>query len=218
MIQTTDTRFAVLVEAVWLRAGMVREAGLVLGGSLIIAAAAQLQIVLPFSPVPITAQTFAVLLIAALFGSKRGLATVLTYLTFGAIGLPVFAGGAFGIMRLVGPTAGYLAGFLAAAYVVGLLSERGWDRKPWTAATSMIIGNAIIYLAGILWLSRFVGWQAVLGAGFLPFLPGDALKIVLATFLLPTGWKFVGRTSTRSFAAPPRTENSTNDREEIEAP
>ncbi|HJN41543.1 MAG: biotin transporter BioY [Anaerolineales bacterium] len=218
LIHTTDTRFIVMVETVWLKAGIVREAALVLGGSLLIAAAAQLQIVLPFSPVPITAQTFAVLLIAALFGSKRGSATVFTYLTVGALGLPVFAGGAFGIMRLVGPTAGYLAGFLAAAFVVGLLSERGWDRKLWTAATSMIVGNAIIYAAGILWLSRFVGWEAVLRKGFLPFLPGDALKIVLATVLLPTGWTFIGRSNTRFVTALPRAENSTKNREEAEVP
>lgn len=218
MIQATNTRFIVMVEAVWLKAGIVREVALVLGGSLIIAAAAQLQIVLPFSPVPITAQTFAVLLMAALFGSKRGSVTIVTYLTFGAIGLPVFAGGAFGIMRLVGPTAGYLAGFLAAAYVVGLLSERGWDRKLWAAATSMIIGNVIIYAAGILWLSRFVGWEAVLRTGFLPFLPGDALKIVLATVLLPTGWTFIGRSSTQFVAALPRTKNGGNDVETTEPP
>ncbi len=218
MIQATNTRCIVMIEAVWLKAGIFREAALVLGGSLFIAAAAQLQIVLPFSPVPITAQTFAVLLIAALFGRKRGSTTIVTYLTFGAIGLPVFAGGAFGIVRLVGPTAGYLAGFLAAAYVVGLLSERGWDRKLWTAATSMIIGNAIIYAAGILWLSRFVGWQAVLRTGFLPFLPGDALKIVLATVLLPTGWRFIGRSSTRFVAALPHTKNGANDLEKADAP
>jgi len=218
LIHTTDTRFIVMVEVVWLKAGFVREAALVLGGSLLIAAAAQMQIVLPFSPVPITAQTFAVLLIAALFGSKRGSATVATYLTVGAWGLPVFAGGAFGIMRLVGPTAGYLVGFLAAAYVVGLLSERGWDRKLWTAATSMIVGNAIIYASGILWLSRFVGWEAVLRTGFLPFLPGDALKIVLATVLLPTGWTFIGRSSTRFVTTLLRAENSTKDREKAAVP
>jgi biotin transporter BioY len=109
------------------------------------------------------------------------------------MGFPVFAGGTYGIARLVGPTAGYLVGFLAAAFVVGLLSERGWDRKPWTTAVSMIIGNGMIYVAGVLWLSRFVGWQAVLSTGVLPFLAGDALKITLATILLPAGWKLIGR-------------------------
>jgi biotin transport system substrate-specific component len=131
--------------------------------------------------------------LGALYGSTRGPATVVTYLALGAMGLPVFAGGAFGVARLVGPTAGYLVGFLAAAFVVGLLSERGWDRKPWTTAVSMVIGNGMIYVAGVLWLSRFVGWSAVLSTGVFPFLAGDALKIALATVLLPAGWKLIGR-------------------------
>lgn len=190
---TAETHHSVMIEAVWQRSGVGREVALILGGSLLIALSAQLQFILPFSPVPITGQTFAVLLLGVLYGSKRGLATVVTYFALGVMGLPVFAGGAFGVARLVGPTAGYLVGFLAAAFVVGLLSERGWDRKHWTTAASMIIGNGIIYMVGVLWLSRFVGWQAVLSTGFLPFLAGDALKIALATILLPAGWKLVGR-------------------------
>ena len=182
-----------MIEAIWVRSGVGREVALILGGSLLIALSARLQLILPFSPVPITGQTFAILLLGALYGSKRGLATVLTYFALGVMGLPVFAGGAFGVARLIGPTAGYLAGFLAAAFVVGLLSERGWDRKPWTTASSMIIANVIIYMIGVLWLSRFVGWQRVLSTGFLPFLAGDALKIALATILLPAGWKLIGR-------------------------
>jgi biotin transport system substrate-specific component len=192
-METAETRHSVMIEAVWVKAGVGREVALILGGSLLIALSAQLQFILPFSPVPITGQTFTVLLLGALYGSKRGPATVITYLALGVMGLPVFAGGAFGVARLVGPTAGYLVGFLAAAFVVGLLSERGWDRKPWTTAASMIIGNGIIYMTGVLWLSRFVGWQAVLSTGFLPFLAGDALKIALAAILLPAGWKLIGR-------------------------
>ncbi len=192
-METAETRHSVMIEAVWVKAGVGREVALILGGSLLIALSAQFQFILPFSPVPITGQTFTVLLLGALYGSKRGPATVMTYLALGVMGLPVFAGGAFGVARLVGPTAGYLVGFLAAAFVVGLLSERGWDRKPLTTAGSMIIGNGIIYMTGVLWLSRFVGWQAVLSTGFLPFLAGDALKIALATILLPAGWKLIGR-------------------------
>ena len=192
-MEATATCHRVMIEAVWLKSGVGREVALILGGSLLIALSAQLEFVLPFSPVPITGQTFAVLLLGALYGSRRGPATVVTYLALGAVGLPVFAGGAFGVARLVGPTAGYLSGFLAAAFVVGFLSERGWDRKPWTTAISMIIGNGLIYAAGILWLSRFVGWPAVLSTGILPFLAGDALKIALATILLPTSWKLIGR-------------------------
>src|SRR4030065_684330 len=125
-----------------------------------------------------------------------GPATVATYLAVGSLGLPVFAGGAAGMARLLGPTAGYLVGFILAAWVVGLLSERGWGRKASTTAptaASMIIGNIVIYVVGITWLSRFVGWEAVLGSGVLPFLAGDALKIALATVLLPAGWRVIGR-------------------------
>ena len=192
LMEAADTRRTVMIEALR-QIPAAREVALVLGGSLLIALSAQLQFVLPFSPVPISGQTFAVLLLAALYGSRRGLTTVVTYLTLGGVGLPVFAGGGLGVAKLLGPTGGYLVGFAVAAFIVGTLSERGWDRKPWTTAASMIIGNAIIYVGGIVWLSRFVGWQAVLGAGFYPFLVGDAFKIALATILLPAGWKFVGR-------------------------
>jgi biotin transport system substrate-specific component len=193
IMEAADTCHRVMIEAVWLESGLGREVALILGGSLLIALSAQLQVGLPFSPVPITGQTFAVLLLGALYGSKRGPATVATYLALGAMGLPVFAGGTFGVARLVGPTAGYLVGFLAAAFVVGFLSERGWDRKLSTTAVTMIIGNSMIYVTGVLWLSRFVGWPAVLSTGVLPFLAGDALKIALATILLPAGWKLIDR-------------------------
>lgn len=192
-MQVAHPHQRVMIDVVWPTAGAWREVVLLLGGSLLIALTAQLQILLPFSPVPVTGQTFAVLLLGALYGSRRGPATVVTYLTLGAIGLPVFAGGAAGLARFVGPTAGYLVGFVAAAFAVGSLSERGWDRRPWTTAASMIIGNVIIYATGILWLSRFVGWEAVLNTGVLPFLSGDALKITLATILLPSGWRIIGR-------------------------
>jgi biotin transport system substrate-specific component len=192
-MEAAETGHRVMIEAVWLTSGVGREVALVLGGSLLIALVAQLRVVLPFSPVPITGQTFAVLLLGALYGRTRGAATVMTYLALGGLGLPVFAGGTFGLATLVGPTGGYLVGFVAAAFVVGFLSERGWDRKPWSTAVSMLIGNGLISVVGVLWLSRFVGWPAVLSTGVLPFLAGDALKIALATVLLPVGWKLIGR-------------------------
>ena len=210
-MKVAATRHRVMIDAVWLKVGVGREVVLILGGSLLIALSAQVQFVLPFSPVPITSQTFAVLLLGALYGSRRGPATVVTYLGLGVVGLPVFAGGTSGLVRLLGPTAGYLVGFLAAAFVVGLLSEKGWDRKPWTTAASMIIGNFIIYAAGILWLSKFVGWQAVLSTGFLPFLAGDALKIALATILLPAGWKFIGRSAQQQSMPPNNSLERTGD-------
>ena len=172
---------------------IIREIVLVVTGSILIAFAAQFYFPLPFSPVPITGQTFAVLLLAALYGHNRGGLTVLTYLILGIAGRPVFASGTFGIATIIGPTGGYLVGFLPAAYIVGFLSKKGWDRKVWTTATSMIIGNVVIYLVGTTWLSRFVGWDNVLQTGLIPFLIGDGAKIVLATLLLPTGWKLINR-------------------------
>jgi biotin transport system substrate-specific component len=180
-----------MAEALLPHAGVWHEVALALGGSLLVALGAQLRVVLPFSPVPVTGQTLAVLLVGTLYGSRRGVATVLTYLAAGASGLPVFAGGGFGLAWLIGPSGGYLAGFVPAAFLVGYLSERGWDSTPWTAAAAMVVGNLSIYALGVLWLSRFVGWGAVLTAGVLPFLAGDAVKIALAAVLLPAarkGW------------------------------
>jgi biotin transport system substrate-specific component len=154
---------------------------------------AQVALPLPWTPVPITGQTLGVLLIGALLGCWRGSATILAYLAEGAAGLPVFAQGTSGVLRLLGPTGGYLVGFVLAAFVVGWLAERGWDRNPWTTAAAMAVGNACIYACGLPWLAHFVGWDSVLAAGLLPFLPGDGLKLVLATLLLPTLWRFTLR-------------------------
>lgn len=191
-MQTASVRGQVLVEAAWPKPGTIREIILILTGCLLLSLAAQIEFLLPFSPVPITGQTFAVLLLGSLYGSRRGPATVLVYLFFGGLGLPVFAGGAAGAARLIGPTGGYLVGFVVAAFLVGALAERGWDRRPSTTAASMVLGNVVIYLAGTLWLSRFVGWSEVLFVGVLPFLAGDALKIALATLALPGAWRLLG--------------------------
>jgi biotin transport system substrate-specific component len=183
----------VLIDSLWTRDGLARDFTLVLGGSLLIAAAAQVRIPLPFTPVPLTGQTFAVLLLGALYGAKRGAATAMSYLMLGIIGLPVFSAAPPGPAALVSPTAGYLAGFVAAAWVTGSLSERGWDRKPITAALAMLIGSAVLFACGLLWLGRFTGWDLVIQTGLLPFIPGDLLKVALATALLPAGWRFLGR-------------------------
>ena len=183
----------VLIDSVWTSDGLVRDLILVAGGSLLIAAAAQLKVFLPFTPVPVTGQTFAVLLIAALYGARRGAATAMSYIALGLMGLPVFSAAPPGPAALVSPTAGYLAGFVAAAWVTGSLSEKGWDRKPWTAALAMAIGSGVIFACGLLWLGRFTGWSNVLQTGLFPFIPGALLKIGLATLVLPTGWKLVRR-------------------------
>ncbi len=170
------------------------RAALVVAGSALIALCAQIAVPLPGSPVPVTGQTFAVLLVGAALGSRLGAATVLTYLAEGAAGLPVFApGGAPGLARFTGPTAGYLAGFVAAAYVAGYLAERGWDRRAWTAIASLLLADAIIYVPGLLWLVRFVPVDRVLGAGLTPFIAGDLYKVVVAAALLPVAWRFARR-------------------------
>jgi len=165
----------------------------VLAGSLLVALSARVAIPLPFSPVPITGQTFGVLLVGACLGSRRGAASLLLYLAEGAMGLPVFAEGKAGVAWLFGPTGGYLFGFVAAAFVVGRLCELGWDRRLGTAAIVFLAGNAVIYWIALPWLACFVGTGRVLTAGLWPFLPGDVLKVILATILLPCGWKLVGR-------------------------
>ena len=165
---------------------------LVLAGSALIALGAQLAIPLPFSPVPVTGQTFAVLLVAAALG-RLGLASVIAYLVEGAAGLPVFAGGGSGLVTLTGPTGGYLVGFALAAAIVGSAAERGWDRHLVTALAAMLLGEVAIYLCGLPWLARFVPAGRVLDLGLFPFIPGDLFKMVLAALALPTAWRFAGR-------------------------
>ncbi len=164
---------------------------LVLGGSLLLALSAQIAIPLPFSPVPITGQTFSVLVVGMLLGRWRGAGAVLAYLLEGCIGLPVFAEGKMGLAVLLGPTGGYLASFVPAAFLVGYLAEKGWDRKVLTSFLAMILGNVIIFGLGAAWLAKFVGTDKTLSLGVYPFLIGDAIKIGLATIALPGAWKLL---------------------------
>lgn len=180
-----------IAERLWSKPTISRELVLPLAGILLISAAARLQI--PLQPVPITGQTLAVLLIGALLGARRGAITVAGYIVLGLAGLPVFAGGAGGIGRLLGPTGGYLIGFVGAAWVVGWLAERGWDRRLTTAALAMLIGNGVIYLCGLPWLSLFVGWERVVPLGLAPFVIGDLVKVGLAALALPAGWRLLMR-------------------------
>lgn len=167
---------------------LTTEALLVLGGSALVALSAQIRILLPFTPVPITGQTFGVLLVGAALGSHRGAAAMAAYLAEGAAGLPVFAGGGCCIAWLVGPTAGYLWSYPAAAWATGWLAERGWDRRPLKAGLAMLAGNAVIYALALPWLATFVGPDRVFMAGLVPFVPGDLIKIVLAAAALPAAW------------------------------
>ena len=159
-----------------------------------VALTAQIEIRLPFTPVPITGQTLGVLLTGAALGSRRGALALVLYLIEGAIGLPVFAGGAAGFARILGPTGGYLLALPLAAGIVGSLAERGWDRRLPLAALAMIIGNLVIYLLGVSWLGLYkgiLGNVSMLWAGVYPFLPGDLLKIAIAAVVLPGAWKLL---------------------------
>ncbi len=169
----------------------VRLALLAIGGSAFVAAASQIQV--PLQPVPITMQTFAVLVIGAAYGWRLGAATLALFLAEGAVGLPVFAGFKGGLSILYGPTGGYLFGFVVAAGLVGWLAERGWDRQLLTTAAAMFLGNVVIYVPGLLWLTKFVGADQVLAAGLTPFLIGDGLKLLLAVAALPLAWMLVRR-------------------------
>ena len=163
-------------------------ATLVAGGSAFVAGAAQVRIDMAFTPVPISGQTFAVLLVGAVLGSRLGLAAMLTYMAEGASGLPVFAGGTSGPSIISGPTGGYIIGFVFAAFVVGWLAERGFARNPATTAAVMVLGNIVIYVFGVIQLHYFVGWEKVWAFGVRDFIPGDVVKVLLAAGVLPGAW------------------------------
>jgi len=171
-----------------------RELNLVLIGlgSLVVCVAAQIAIPLPWTPVPITGQTLGVLLVGASLGWKRGALSLALYLAEGACGLPVFAGGAAGVVHLMGPTAGYLWSFPLVAAFVGWLAEHGWDRRLWTAVAAMALGELAVYAFGVPWLARFVGWEHAWTAGFWPFMPGAVVKLGVAGAALPFAWKLAG--------------------------
>jgi biotin transport system substrate-specific component len=175
---------------------LATDAALIVSGAALTALAAQLA--LPLWPVPITGQTFAVLLVGAVLGASRGAISMLTYIILGAAGLPVFTGATSGIA--FGATFGYIVGFIAAAAVVGWLAQLGWQKKVVGVIGSFVIGNAVIYAFGLPWLAFVLqnlgiasDIQAVAVAGLLPFLVGDALKIALAAVALPIAWKLLGK-------------------------
>ncbi len=173
-------------------AGWLRDLILITAGALFVAILAQVKIPLPFTPVPLTGQTFAVLLAAAVLGSKRGAASMAFYIALGAFGLPVFAGGAAGMAYLSGATLGYLIGFVFAAYVIGSLAERGLERNIRTSLLPFLVGTIIIYTFGVAWLAILLGsFGKAVTAGLIPFLVGDIIKLIAAALSLPAAWKLV---------------------------
>ena len=173
---------------------LVSDATLILAGAILTAIAAQIAI--PMWPVPITGQTFAVLLVGSVLGASRGALSMLAYFSMGAAGLPVFTGAAAGVN--FGTTFGYQVGFIAAAAVIGWLAQIGWQKKVSGVVASFVIGNSVIYLFGLPWLAFALGnlglsndVSAVLAAGLVPFLIGDAIKMILAAAALPLAWKYL---------------------------
>ena len=158
------------------------------------AAASQLSFPLPFTPVPFTIQPMIVLVGAAALGSRLGALSQILYLTLGVVGLPVFAFSPElpqGVARLMGPTGGYLMAYPIAAFVTGLLAERGLDRRYFTSILAMSAGLSVIFAGGVLWIARLSGMETALAAGLYPFVVVDIIKVVAAGLVLPTAWKFL---------------------------
>ncbi len=173
----------------------LRHVALIVAGALLIALGAQLAIVIPGNPVPITGQTFGVLVAGGALGFRRGIAAAALYVALGAVGLPFFALERSGLEVLLGATGGYVVGFVAAAAIVGRLAELGWDRKVGGSVGAMLLGNAVIYVIGVPWLAASTGHDLgwAVAEGFAPFWLGDLLKLLLAAGVFPIAWWFVGR-------------------------
>ncbi len=183
-----------LVLADLLPRAAARDVIVVVGSAAFVGLAAQISIPLPGTPVPVTGQTFAVLLAAAAIGPARGVLSMLLYLVAGVVGVPWFAGHAHGVAMA---SFGYIVGFVLAAAVVGALAKRGADRTPVRTAATMLLGTALIYTVGVPWLALHldVGLAKALSLGVRPFLGGDLLKVALAAGLLPAAWAAVRRFS-----------------------
>ena len=171
------------------------EVALVVGGAALVAACAQISIPLPFTPVPITGQTFAVLLAASALGPTLGVASIALYLAAGIAGAPVYADGEHGWSTITSASGGYLVGFLLASALVGGLARRGWDRRFATASAALLAGNVVIYAVGLPWLAIVLetDLDRTLELGLYPFVVGDVLKLYLAAALLPAAWSLVHR-------------------------
>jgi biotin transport system substrate-specific component len=190
----TPARYPVLADLA--PGSLVRDVVLVLAAAVLTGLAAQVSIQLPFTPVPITLQTFTVLLAGAALGPLRGGAGMLLYLVAGAAGVPWFAEQRHGMSF---PSFGYIVGFVVAAAIVGWLARRGADRNPLGAAAIMVLGNLVIYAIGVPWLMAAIGVDlfTAIDQGLTPFLVGDALKVALAAGLLPATWWLIGSSGRR---------------------
>lgn len=179
-----------LAQEVWplARDSRVAQAVLVVAGTLLLALSAKVQV--PFWPVPMTMQTFVVLLLGIAYGPRLGVITGALYLLEGALGLPVFAKGA-GVAYLMGPTGGYLFGFVLAMGVCGRLSDRGWSRTAVRMLAVMLIGEILIFAPGVLWLGVAIGMDKAVTFGLTPFIAAEVFKIALAAVTVPLVWRVV---------------------------
>jgi biotin transport system substrate-specific component len=186
---------ATLRLAVFPRPRILTDVLLVLAGTTLVALSAQVSLPLPFTPVPITGQTFAVVLVGASLGAVRGFASLLAYWLVGIAGAPVYADQSHGWSVFMGATGGYLIGFIVAAAVTGWLAERRWDRRFSSSVAAMLTGNVLIYICGLPWLAAEIdtNLEKTLEAGLYPFIVGDMLKLYLAGALLPLAWRLVER-------------------------
>ncbi len=187
-----------LATALWpadtVNARVARNVLLALVGTLALTVSAKTQI--PFWPVPMTMQTFAVLVIGMAYGTRLGVATIALYLLEGALGLPVFAGTpekGLGLAYMTGPTGGYLLGFVAGAWLCGWLAERGFDRSPLKALIAMSLGHALIFVFGVAWLAQLMGFEKTFAVGVAPFWAATVAKTLLGVVTLPLAWKWIGR-------------------------
>jgi biotin transport system substrate-specific component len=194
-----NAQAATLRQAVVPRSDLLTDALLVLAGTGLVAGAAQISIKLPFTPVPITGQTFAVVLVGASLGAVRGTASLMLYLWLGVLGAPIYAHHDHGWSVITSASGGYIVGFVLAAAVTGILAERNWDKTVSSAIAAMLTGNVIIYLVGLPWLAVVLNTdlEKTLEYGLYPFVPGDVFKLYLAAALLPGAWRLVQRTSDR---------------------
>ena len=179
------------------RSSVLTNATLVAGGTLFLAALAQISIPIPGSPVPVTGQTLGVLLIGTSYGTGLGLATFAMYLLAGIAGAPVFAGATHGIEKITGATGGYLIGMMVATFLLGILANRQLDQRFLTALPTMLIGTFTIFTFGLVWLHHFTGndWNWTINAGLTPFIFGEILKIIVVGTSLPVVWRFVNKKS-----------------------
>ena len=173
----------------------LRDVGLVLAGALLIFLTAKIAITLPGNPVPITMQTFGVLVVGGALGLRRGSLATFVYLAVGLVGVPFFAEGRGGYTVILGATGGYLVGFVAAAALVGRLAELGWDRRIGGAIGATFLGTVVIYAIGVPWLAVVTGMgpAEAIATGLLPFVVIDTLKLLAAAIVFPSAWWVVGR-------------------------